>query len=64
MESLSPTDQIAERLIMTDIQQDVNVVFVLEVAVKAHNVFMVKGTMDLNFRGELLSGLAAGQILL
>lgn len=37
-------------------QQDIDVVFVLEMVIKVHNVFMVQNSMELNFSVNLEGG--------
>lgn len=64
VQALPSAHEVAQRLIVANIKHYVNVVLVLEVAVKAHDVFVMKGPVDLDFRSQLLTGLAPGQVLL
>lgn len=64
MQALAAPDQVTQRLVVANIEHDVNVVFVFEVAVEPHHVFVVERAVDLDLAGELLAGLRAGQVCL
>ena len=49
---------------MADVQHDVDVVLVFEVAVEADHVLMVQRPMDLDLTRQLLPGLAPSQVRL
>ena len=46
---------------MTDVQQHVNIVRVLEVAIEPDNVLVAESAMDLNLASEFLSSFTAGE---
>lgn len=47
---------------MTDVEHDVDVLFVFEVSVKTDNKLVCKRPVDLNFAGQLLPGLCSGEV--
>ena len=42
VESLTALDEVRQRLILTNIQHDVDIFSILEVAVKAHHILIVQ----------------------
>lgn len=49
---------------MANVEHDVDVVLVFEVAVEAHDVLVVERAVNLDFAGQLLAGLAPRQVRL
>ena len=64
MQSLSTLNQIGKRLILADVQHDVDVLLVFKVSVKSNNIFVAEGAMDFDFAGKLLAGLGPRQVCL
>jgi hypothetical protein len=64
VKTLASSHQVTKGLIVADVEHNVDVVFVFEVAVEANNVFVTQGAMDLDFTSQLLTGLASGEIRL
>lgn len=62
--ALASEHQVAQRLVVANVEQNVDVVFVFEVAIESHNVFMVQTSVDLDLAREFLTGLATGEVLL
>lgn len=61
-EPFASADQVGQRLVVADVQHDVNVVLVFEVAVEANHVLVVQRPVDLDLARQLLAGLAPGQV--
>ena len=54
VQSLTPTQKLVERLVLTELKQDVDVLSVLEEVLEADNVVLVQRAMNLDLRHELL----------
>lgn len=63
MKTLPSAHEIAQRLVVTNVKHDVNVVLVLEITIESHDIFVMKRPMDLNLRCQLLTSLTPGQVL-
>lgn len=64
MKSLSSFDKIWQRLVVADVEHYVNVVFVLEVAIEAHNILVEEWAVDLDFACEFLASFTTCEALL
>jgi hypothetical protein len=58
VESLASFEQVGERLVVADVQQHVDVVFVLEIPVEPDHVLVLQRAVDFNLTGEFLTGFA------
>ena len=56
---LTALNQVCQRLIGADVQHDVDILFVLEVAIEADDVLVIKRPVNLDFTRQLLSGLGS-----
>ena len=64
MQALASLDKIREGLVGADVEHDVDVLFVFEVAVEADDVLVVERAMDFDLTGELLARLCPGEVRL
>ena len=64
VQPLPSLDEIRQRLVLADIEHDVDVLLVLEVAVEPDDVLVVQRAMDLDLAGQLLPCLGSCQICL
>lgn len=58
MQTLSATKQLVETLVLTQLEQDVNILSILEKMLEAHNVVVMKTPVDLDLRHQFLLGSA------
>ena len=56
---LTALNQVCQGLIGADVQHDVDILFVLEVAIEADDVLVIKRPVNLNLTRQLLSGLGS-----
>ena len=64
MQPLSALHLVGERLVLADVEQDVHILLVFEVSVESDDIFVVEGTMDLDFTGKFLASLGPRQVCL
>lgn len=64
VQTLASSHQVTKRLIVANIEHNVDVVFVFEVTIEANDVFVAERAMDLDFTSELLTGFASGEVCL
>ena len=64
MESLAALNEIRKRLVLADVQHDVDILTVLKIPIESHYVFIVERSMNLDFTGQLLTSLGPGQVCL
>ena len=64
VEALASADQVRERLVVADVEHDVDVVLVFEVAIEAHDVLVGERAVDFDLTRQLLPCLGASQVLL
>ena len=62
VESLAALDEVRQRLILANIQHDVDILSVLEVAVEAHDVLIVERSMNFDLTGQFLTSLGPCQV--
>ena len=62
MQAFAPLDQVGKRLVLTDVQHNIHILFIFEVAIEAHDILVVQRPVDLNLARELLSRLCPGKI--
>ena len=56
---LAALNQVCQGLIRADVQHDVDILLVLEVAIEADDVLVIKRPVNLNLTRQLLSGLGS-----
>jgi translation initiation factor 2 beta subunit (eIF-2beta)/eIF-5 len=56
VKALSAAQKFIQSLILTELQQYIDIFSVLEEMLEPHNVVLVQATMDLDLRHELLLG--------
>ena len=56
---LMALNQVCQGLIGADVKHDVDILFVLEVAIEADDVLVIKRPVNLNLTRQLLSGLGS-----
>lgn len=49
---------------MTDVEHDIDVLFVFEVAIEAHNILVLEWAMNLDLAGKLLTSFASSKVRL
>ena len=57
MEPLAAAEDLVERLVRAELEEDVDVVVVLEEVLKSDDVLVLEGTVDLDLGQQLGSGL-------
>ena len=62
VEALAALDQIGERPVRADVEHDVDVLLVFEVAVEAHDVLVVHRAVNLDLAGQFLTSLCPGEV--
>ena len=62
MKALTTLDKIGEGLVAANVEHDIDIFFVLEVAIEANDALMVQRAMNLDLTGQLLAGFSPGQI--
>jgi len=62
VEALTSLDQVRQRLVIADIEQNVDIFFVLEVAVETYDILMVQRSVNLDLTCQLLSCLCPCQV--
>ena len=61
MESLPSSEQLVERLILAQLEQNIDVLGIFEEVLEANDVVVVEGPVDLDLRHEFLLGSCFGQ---
>jgi hypothetical protein len=56
VQALAATEQLVERLVLTQLQKDVDILSVLEEMLEADDMVLVEGAMDLDLGHKLLFG--------
>ena len=64
VESLAPAHKVREGLVVADVEHDVDVLLVFEVAVKAHDILVGQRSVDLDLARKLLASLGPGEVAL
>ena len=62
MKALATPDKIVQRLVAANFEQDIDILFVLEVAIEADNSLVVQRAMNLDLAGQLLAGFKPGEV--
>jgi len=62
MQALAALDKVGKRLVGANIEHDVHVLFVFEVAVEAHHILVIERAMNLDLTRQLLTGLGSREV--
>ena len=62
MQALAALDQVRKRLITADVEHDVDILFVFEVAIEANNTFMIQRAMNFDLACQFLAGFGPSEI--
>ena len=62
VESLAALDEVRKRLILADVEHDVDILTVLKIPIESHYVFIVERSMNLDLTGQLLTSLGSCQV--
>ena len=61
MKPLSSSEQLIERLVLTQLKQNIDILSILKEVFKANNVVVMQTSVDLDLRHKLLLGTSLGE---